>query len=202
MSTKTRYLVERAARIKVSLTLLLILLGIGLFGVRKYLDGNISNDAIIPAASIFVGVTGWIINNIQSKIAQAEQHTLNILFDTRLSPTWQEHRQKVDSAFPPKRKPIDPEVVMREGEEELRESVKFVGNYYEFLAAAVRFGNLDEPLLRECIRSQFVGFFWRIAPYVAAVRSEQKSSSYNNFEWLARRWDTNGYIDWDNVWTI
>ena len=86
-----------------------------------------------------------------------KQHTINVLFHTRLSPEFISYVENIKSCFPG-----ESQITVKEIEDNpdanVKEAVRFLLNYYEFIAVGVRHGDLDIKLIRDCLCTQFCIF--------------------------------------------
>ena len=179
---------ERMKHVWISIASIVVLVVLAILVISLMIQSSIVKETGIAVITVILAMAGWIANNIQNRFIQRKQHTLDVLLNSRFSETWNSHRKVVDKYFPPGNY-IDPDVVLKEENNEIRESVKVIGNYYEFLAASMRLGDLDEPLLKACVRNQACQFYRRFERYVRRVRYIQNNDNvYADFSALFYRW--------------
>lgn len=130
----------------------------------------------LPVVGYFAGMValaGWMI---QAKIAtrnSRKQHTMNVLFQTRMSKEFQDHVDRITKKYPDGA-PIPYEEIILPENADVFASVRFILNYYEFIAVGIEHGDLDEPLIRSCICSQFCTFCRRSDSVIRSVRGEDE----------------------------
>ena len=109
--------------------------------------------AAIIALATFLG------NAHQQAVRDRKQHTIRMLMDARLSPVFRKLLKDRTIMFPPgTRIPVENYERIAdwpaEGpERRSREALVAILNYYEFIAAGIYSGDLDEQLLRRTIRA-------------------------------------------------
>lgn len=133
-----------------------------------------------------------------------EQHTIKILFDTRLSPEFRDWLDRRKDYFPetevvphevylaylrPKGT-IDAEALRRR---KCAEAIRSLLNYYEFIALGVKRRDLDEAMLRGSIRGIMCNLVGDCREIIdgerrRAVDQRGNSQLLANLVWLYRRW--------------
>ncbi len=77
-----------------------------------------------------------------------------------------------------------------DGDPELVDAVRRVLNHYEFIAAGLRNGDFDEPLVKDTERSTIVNLYSGSKKYIWTLRNDRnRMSLYEHLEWLHARWD-------------
>jgi hypothetical protein len=121
-----------------------------------------------------------------------KQHTMNLLLQSRLSTEFNKHVNAIRNTFP------DGSEITYENarKSEAFESVRYILNYYEFIAVGLKHRDLDERLLRDSHCTQICTFCKRVDKLLAHVREENErgvaspkhSRLYNNLRDLQHRW--------------
>jgi Domain of unknown function (DUF4760) len=88
-----------------------------------------------------------------------------------MSEAWRQNVDRIQKLFPD-RASISYKEALKSWNKDAYEAIRFVLNYYEFLAVAVRYGDMDERVLRDCIGTNVVTFCRRAENFIANVRSE------------------------------
>lgn len=146
---------------------------------------GIAVSALTAVGGILFAVYSYFRNAKRAEAAQRKQHTINILFQSRLS----EHFQKTNSL----RKeifPTDQDIFLddwkaarardgkpREGAEALQQLL----NYYEFLAVGMSQGDLDKDLLHKSIR----GIMCNLVDDARYMIAELRENDAKTLEYLA-----------------
>lgn len=177
---------------------LISLLVISYLVLRHAKDYQISLSILV---SMTVVVIGWWVQSILSAKASRRQHTLNTILNTRSSDIYQRHlanyaklikehqhiHPKMASWF---HKGYDDEFEGASIPQSLRDAINginYVMNYFEFLALAIRQGDLDESLLKEC----FCGMLPKIerrAFYLIREAQQKDERFFEAFVNMVRDW--------------
>jgi len=171
---------------------------LGLMVYQMVTDDKVRPMIIAPAATtltILFAVVGFTANSFVQIRQSVKQHTINLLFQTRFSTTpFSEHRQRIIDKFVGQAAPkiakaqIDAwERSDNEEDRKLAASLKFVANYYEFIAAGIKLGDLDEALLRDTIRSNLYYTVRMLSPMIRELR-ETSPTNLENLAALTLRW--------------
>lgn len=134
-----------------------------------------------------------------------KQHTINTLLQMRMSETYMQRAWVVArSYFPPEGiYLVRDDAGINPVEEDCLPELTYVINYLEFISSAIRYGDLDEGLMKESLRGLLCNLFECAHPYIQHLRNSG-ATSYNpllfeHLEWLYRRW----YIeDYRRKWLI
>jgi Domain of unknown function (DUF4760) len=129
--------------------------------------------ALIAYTAALVALAGWMFQSWLSVRNSRKQHTMNVLLQTRLNPLFSEHAKAIEAAFP-STTPITFTALTLPANSSVRSSVQWVLNYYEFIAAGIAHGDLDEALMQDCILTQFCSFFTKSEDYIRNARREDK----------------------------
>ena len=147
----------------------------------------------------FLGGWGAIVGALTSaRIAiqnTVKQHTITTLLQMRMSETYMLRAQEVSKRYlisggiflvtPEEAKNSSPEAKIGE--------LTYVLNYLEFIASAIRYGDLDESLMRESLRGMVCNNFETAHTLIQhkrqdGVRNGSNPNLYEHLEWLYRRW--------------
>lgn len=151
----------------------------------------------------FLGGWGAILGALTSaRLAlrnAIKQHTIDTLLQMRMSETYISRVSKVGAAYFP------PEGVYLVRNEALRNPQKgdripelsYVLNYLEFISSAIRYGDLDEDLMRESLRGILCNLYECGHSYIVHRRMNGANGPnplmYEHLEWLYRRWYVEEY---------
>lgn len=157
---------------------------------------------VITAAA---AVCGWICTSLVAIQNSVKQHTVNTLLQSRLSVKFLENGDKINTLLirDGVRKPLstaDCNDPARFGE---LEALRYMLNYYEFIAVGVRQGDLHEPLLKHTIRGIVCGLTITTRKYIELSREAEHARlaqlkdyevqregprTYRNLLWLYHKW--------------
>ncbi|WP_417439802.1 DUF4760 domain-containing protein [Idiomarina abyssalis] len=151
--------------------------------------------------SMTIVVMGWWVQSVLSAKSSRKQHTLNTILDTRSSAIYQQHLERYSRLIKdyqhihPKiaewfHYPNKDDFSQMAVPKELKDAINglaYVMNYFEFLALAIKQGDLDETLLKEC----FCGMLPKIESRAFHLIREAQSKDSRFFEAfvsLTQRW--------------
>lgn len=148
-----------------------------------------------------VGVFTWFGTSLVSIRNSIKQHTITTLLQMRLSSTYMEHANKVASALsicrkiarPPFKHPCPKEILnsflLEDGSIDPKGelSLRYVLNYFEFLAIGVARGDFDERMLYDSLSSIFENNIAMTRSWIEQKR-QADSDIYCHVAWLHDRW--------------
>jgi hypothetical protein len=85
-----------------------------------------------------------------------------------------DHASVIETAFPAG-VPVTYEAMAKPENVAERASVRWILNYYEFIAAGIEHGDLDEPLMQDCMLTQFCRFCQKSEDYIRRSRGEDSA---------------------------
>jgi hypothetical protein len=119
-----------------------------------------------------------------------KQHSLNVMLTASFN---KEFRDAYKTIAPFIRANNLPDIQTDDnGNNDLREALRLVLNHYEFVAAGIRNGDMDETLIRDSERGTILTIFEAVQKYIESLRTTRRRRSINeHLEWLHRRWEIN-----------
>lgn len=151
---------------------------------------------------VVAAVMGWLVSSYITLRNSIKQHTINTLLQSRLSTYYQEQAKIINKTFFAPEMPLNDPVpldVMLDPDEKKREAlgaVNYVLNYFEFCAVGIRYGDLDENLMRQTMRGIIRRLCNRMMPYIRYTRGEdengklkQPTTQFEHIKWLLERWE-------------
>lgn len=179
----------------------IVVFSLGVF-IIFFIPENRSSGPIIYCGVL--ATLGWLYSNVISVHNGRKAHTMTVLLQMRLSSEMRQHRANVFSRYPYSlaRIPADhlPELKRERASPEnfiapkipILESIYFIINYYEFIAAGVELDDLDETLIKNTIRGILVENY---SFYEEIIMDARKSSDgrinekvYQHFTNLVNRY--------------
>lgn len=143
--------------------------------------------AILVAAVL--ATVGWMFTARRNRTIARKHHTFNVLLTMSFNDVFIEAYETLAPAIKNKKLPKS---LDGRSNNDLRNATKIILNHYEFLAAGVRNGDLDEKLLKDSERSMVVHLYEGCGEFIYAVRDNRKRQTINeHLEWLAMRWENN-----------
>ena len=149
---------------------------VALIGFYHVLDFHVRNPMSNPTGTVayaaaLIALAGWMI---QARIAirnSRKQHTMNVLLQTRMSSEFNKNVAVIERNFP---KGANISFKKANRTQEILAAVRYVLNYYEFIAVGLWHRDLDERLMRDCICSQMCTFCLRADDVIRTVRGENE----------------------------
>lgn len=146
---------------------------------------------------VIAAVAGWIISAIVTMRNSIRQHTVTTLLSSRLSETYMSQTRLVNARYfspsgglyrltPAEVKTAHPDAQLA--------ALRYLLNYFEFIAVGIRYGDLDEKLLKNTLRGILCGVYEAAGPLVTQRRQAPagskagKSKTFEHLEWLYTRW--------------
>lgn len=114
-----------------------------------------------PDAAVFAAIlaaAGWTTTALISRMNSVKQHTMQVLTQARLSPVLNEKVKILFDTYPPGTDIPTSDLNDAAARADWYRAATYMLNYYEFLSVAIRYHDLHEPLLRDCIRSQLCAY--------------------------------------------
>jgi hypothetical protein len=132
----------------------------------------------------FLATIGWIFTARRTWALSRKQHTINIILQANF-----------DDGFLADRDTVAP--LIREGNvtvamvrtRQLEVKLRRVLNHHEFVAAAVRAGDIEEGVLKDSEESLYIELFEACGDYIREQRAmNDRPTLYEHLEWLHARW--------------
>jgi hypothetical protein len=146
---------------------------------------------VVASLTVFT-LTAWL--NVYSARLQ---HTMGVLLQSRLSPAYQQRMRDVVKVYPTM--PTIIPVVVGDWEDpakhEALEGIKYLLNFFEFVAIGIRNGDLDEATLRMSLSNIIFALTSSGEAFIRYSRGElgapgdaQPNRNYEHLLWLRDRW--------------
>ena len=168
--------------------------------VREDLTAFVALITTVPtAASLIVAIYAIWHNATSSRIQSRKQHTITILFQTRLSSEIQNIHEQRRKLFPEfrdityerwnaaRRSPV-------QAERNAADAVTRLLNYFEFIAVGIRENDLDHDMLKSTIRGQMCNLVDDARDVIAHLR-DISPRTYQHLVELYDTWRIEGARD-------
>lgn len=149
-----------------------------------------------------LAILTFVLNARRAERAQRKQHTINILFQSRMSEYFQDTNRRRKEIFP-----TDQDIFLEDWKEKRALGGKFAEgadalqqmlNYYEFIAVGINQKDLDEELLRQSLRGIMCNLVDDARFMIAELRAGDEKTLTHLAE-LYERWRDKGekrnYVD-------
>ncbi len=150
--------------------------------------------------SAVAAVAGWIFSAMVTIRNSIKQHTINTLLQSRLSATYMENARAVSLRYfgiSGKLHLLTTEEINTPQPEYKLQELGYLLNYLEFIAAAIRFGDLDEKLMRMTLRGMVCNTYEVAKVLIESNRTSMPttpgkppapSKTFEHLAWLYRFW--------------
>jgi len=171
----------------------------GMFGLAT--PATLDNRILATLAALFFGVFSFFYRSYEAESQSKQQHTLKILFDTRLSAEFRRNLELRKLHFP-EGEFVDPvqfwanlhaqrdKVLSDDDAKERRQSaegLRSLLNYYEFIAMGITRGDLDEAMLKGSIRGIMCNLVNDCVHLIVDAR-EKNEKTYEHLALLYDKW--------------
>lgn len=157
-------------------------------------------------AALFFGVFSFFYRSYEAEAQSRKQHTIKILFDSRMSPEFREHLERRKHHFPEGER-VDPEkynaylTASRDREltskaaterRKSAEGLRSLLNYYEFLALGIERHDLDEGMMKGSIRGMMCNLVADAYDVISGLQADNPRA-YEHLTALYDRWTDPDY---------
>lgn len=126
--------------------------------------------------TITLATMGWVLTNLINSRNSIRQHTVTILTQMRMSTEFMKNANKLQFLLE-NHTVIDFKYYFSlDDKDQSKESIRYILNYLEFVAAGIRLGDLDEQLVRSAQRGMFIKAFEMCEQYILKINSENPST--------------------------
>jgi hypothetical protein len=169
------------------------------YGFVQWQRGLADNDSRLLLApqwvfvmGAFTAMVGWMVGSLVTVRNSVKQHTINTLLQPRLSLAYVDRLKKVNDAYSPlggPNKPVAVADLTDPSHADALNAMRYFLNYSEFIALAIRHGDLDETLmcasLSGVVRTQF-----SVAAVLVEKASNADKRNFEHLRWLNGRWSS------------
>lgn len=151
--------------------------------------GTLKAEQILTVVGVMAAVCGWLIAGIINLRNSIRQHTISTLLQSRLSATYMQYADKLSKHYGDyeARKRADPDLQENATENADILALRYILNYFEFIAIGIKRGDLDEGMLRDSLRGILLKNVSMSMPWISEQQS-QSAHLYENLLWLHGRW--------------
>lgn len=149
---------------------------------------------------IGIFVAGWIFTAIMDNRSRTEQHTFNLMLNTRFDDNFIKSIRETSRFLRQHNDEITQELAeklynakQKGNDLVVRQSIGAILNIYEIIAISVYYRDADEFLLREYYNGLVLNHYKKFSPMIAEWRKSDPET-FVYFEWLAKRWRDNPEI--------
>jgi hypothetical protein len=158
-------------------------------GIATVSPDTLDAKQIVVFAAISA-IAGWMTSAYLTRRNSTKQHTMTVLTQVRISTEMNSRIRALYDKLPADT-PITKEFFTNKDNMEAVRAAQYILNYYEFLAVALRHGDLDHDLLKDCIRGQLCSVYQKLEAYIeesVATDPRQPSRRYSDLRKLYGFW--------------
>ena len=151
--------------------------------------GKLKAEHFLAAIGLAGAVCGWVFTNMVSLRNSIRQHTITTLLQSRLSATYMSYADKLSSHYAAyeARKKADPALLEGPTDGVDINALRYILNYFEFIAIGIKRGDLDEAMLKDSLRSILSKNMQMSRAWIMESRVENPNY-YSHVIWLHGRW--------------
>lgn len=156
-----------------------------------YKPPDFDSQKWILTVAAMAAMVGWTVSSLVTVKNSIKQHTINTLLQSRLSETYMKRAGEVNAHFTTSAGQVvnvkTEEIGTTEATTKL-ECLRYILNYFEFIAVGIRYGDLHEGLLKSSLRGMLCKTYEVADAYVKHLRTDNPKV-YEHLEWLYKRWN-------------
>ncbi|MBJ8434183.1 DUF4760 domain-containing protein [Acinetobacter pittii] len=161
-----------------------------IFGICLFVSGKSSNF-LIAVTTVGLATSGWLFTNYISSRNSIRQHTVTVLTQLRMSTEFMKNANNLQG-YLESRTLITKELLdnlndQKKNEIFLKDSVRYILNYLEFVSAGIRNGDLDELLIKSAQRGMFLQTYRLCQPFIDEINKEQETA-FEHYKIIVKRW--------------
>lgn len=142
--------------------------------------------AILIGAAL--ATLGWLYTSHRGRTLAKKQQTITVMMMANFNEKFLGSRAAITEYVKGNKKL--PENIMDADHADLKAELRHVMNHYEFVAAALRNGDLDEKLVKDSERSTLLMVYGNLEEYIWSLRTgRDRESIYEHLQWIHNRWE-------------
>ncbi|GAA5631047.1 hypothetical protein Acal02_01666 [Acinetobacter calcoaceticus] len=169
--------------------------GFELTNISFEIDGtdkkSISNTLLILLGTV-VAILGWLFPTRANSVAATRSHTIHTLMDSRLSEVYNQKVALSTEVYVTARNQYGDTYVLKKEhfdklDQKYKDAIHYLLNYLEFVAAGIRFGDLDEILMRNMMKN-IINTNFTFFEEIIKDKQARTSTVYEHLTALQKRW--------------
>lgn len=164
------------------------------FWQRQLMDGDAMKVGLpqwVILAGVLTAMLGWATTSLVTIKNSVKQHTINTLLQSRLSATYMVYADRLNLHFSEFSAAHGRDPSKWAGKDPITgvdiPSLRYVMNYFEFIAIGIRHGDLEEEMLRSSLGSILKNTVIFADSYISSSKKGQPLA-FCNLMWLNDRW--------------
>jgi len=166
-----------------------IFLGWQTLWLEECSSAKLKPEHLLGAGGVASAMCGWIIAGMITLRNSIRQHTVTTLLQSRLSATYMKYADDLSRHYTEfdKRRRANPALRESATDKVDISALRYILNYFEFIAIGVKRGDLDEETLKDSLRSILRKNVAMSRPWIKAGQVDNPHL-YTNLLWLHDRW--------------
>lgn len=169
--------------------LVLFLLWQGLAPRKSW--GQLEAGHVVGILTALLAMCGWLFTNMINMRNSIRKHTIDTLLQSRLSSTYMRYADILSRHYTDygARRKANPALRESPTDHVDEHALRYILNYFEFIAIGIRRGDLDEEMLRDSLRSILRKNVEMSSQWIRRAQIDNPNL-FVNLLWLHRRWQS------------
>lgn len=152
-------------------------------------DSKFDEKDWISFGALVVALLTFLTREFLAARATRRQHTVTVLLQSRLSTAFNERLKAMDKHYPSAPSLVRFQIADWQiaDKSDAIQGLRYLLNYYEFIATGIRIGDLDEDFLFETVGG-IVANLCNIGEHFISEAQKRHASVYEHVIWLRDRW--------------
>ncbi|MFW6698732.1 DUF4760 domain-containing protein [Acinetobacter pittii] len=158
---------------------------------KEVIKPEVSNTLIVLLGTV-VAILGWLFPTRANSVAATRSHTIHTLMDSRLSEIYNHKVTLCTEVFVTARKQYGESYILTKGDfdgldQKYKDAAFYLLNYLEFVATGIRFGDLDENLMRNMMKT-IINTNFTFFEEIIKDKQLKAPTVYEHLTALQKRW--------------
>lgn len=159
----------------------------------KHSWGQLKAEHVLSISAALLAMCGWLFTNMVNMRNSIRRHTIDTLLQSRLSSTYMRYADILSRHYTDYdiRRKANPALRENPTDNLDIQALRYILNYFEFIAIGIKRGDLDEEMLRDSLKSILRK---NVEMSIHWIRRAQldNPSLFVNLLWLHGRWQLEG----------
>ena len=166
--------------------------------VFLYIYG-LQEETVAVLIGVFFAVVSWLFSAAATRRLSRKQHTINLLMNSGMDPAIKAAMELVQNNLNSKTCPNFSSVK----DAPKRVAFRLLLNHFEFVAAGLRNGDLDEQLVYDSECHTILDLYNTYLPNIEKRQKERNLGTlYEHTAWLSKRWRRQRPLSWRRFWQL
>ncbi len=153
---------------------------------------TISNTLVVLLGTV-VAILGWLFPTRANSVAATRSHTMHTLMESRLSEIYNHKVTLCTEVYVTAKKQFGESYILKKEhfenlDQKYKDAIHYLLNYLEFVATGIRFGDLDETLMRNMMKT-IINTNFTFFEEVIKDKQVKAPTVYEHLTVLHKRWN-------------